>query len=396
MISAAALKSRCDTHADPGDWSTLLKSGTHIAGVSIGRDLVFASGAGFLTPGLKLLVSGWNLSGAEIYTNYEPTETERNTVALRNAGIDQASEGAAGTRTKIRMDLAALGRLDGGYYHRIEPGYGGGQPSAFQRLFATEFPLPDGPGPNIDLQREHDVAENKTGNGIHTVHRVYLAAAYAILGKTATKGQRNAVACLVVDSSGRIISWGQKSSGYPTLHAETSALLRHGAPLPRGARIYTTLSPCKMCGSWIKSCCTEDQVVAYYGTYDRTGLAGATALGANARGVRQLQAYLAPKPTGPKPLDLDKDGRTGPSMRNKDLPERLIATRNESGSVGIVEHLSDDARVKQMRETSAAFFQGKRKKYQSEKPPEGKILNQNVQRVLEHVQAFLVRNGVGG
>jgi len=62
----------------------------------------------------------------------------------------------------------------------------------------------------------------------------------------------SAEGAFIVSHQGRIIGWGKKNPAHPVLHAEASALLFSGKPLPKGARICSTLKPCKMCRALIE------------------------------------------------------------------------------------------------------------------------------------------------
>lgn len=66
------------------------------------------------------------------------------------------------------------------------------------------------------------------------------------------------IACLLLDRSGVLLGFGLNSnSKNKTLHAEVNLVQRfyreNKSKLPRGARLYTTRKPCKMCAGMIYS-----------------------------------------------------------------------------------------------------------------------------------------------
>jgi hypothetical protein len=52
-----------------------------------------------------------------------------------------------------------------------------------------------------------------------------MAAAYRILLAKQSPGGREGVAAILVDATGKILSWGLKNPAHPALHGETTALL---------------------------------------------------------------------------------------------------------------------------------------------------------------------------
>ncbi|MGF6408568.1 Bd3614 family nucleic acid deaminase [Paraburkholderia tuberum] len=136
------------------------------------------------------------------------------------------------------------------------------------RLLAEELHVA---GPNVDISQRTPPAElSAPHTGVHNVHRLYLSAAFSLL---LGKGANTGVAALIVSSQGQILAWGKKNGAHPLLHAETSALLMYGKRLPAGARIYSTLKPCKMCRAAIEHFSTENSFLTYYGQDDPTAAA---------------------------------------------------------------------------------------------------------------------------
>ena len=125
-------------------------------------------------------------------------------------------------------------------------------------------------GPNVDITKREAPTEETKHQGVHTVHRLYMAAAFRLLLGGTNTDQNTGVAAFVVSPTGQILCWGKENSEHRMLHAETSALLAYGAKLPQGARIYSTLMPCKMCRELIQHFSTAGDFVAYYGQPDFT------------------------------------------------------------------------------------------------------------------------------
>jgi tRNA(Arg) A34 adenosine deaminase TadA len=111
-----------------------------------------------------------------------------------------------------------------------------------------------------------------------------MAAAFRILRAKQTPGGREGVAAILVDATGKILSWGLKNPAHPALHGETTALLGHGGNLPANVRMYTTLKPCKMCAGWITTLSGGGHVV-FYGQNDPTSAAQNTDLDIGRRGT---------------------------------------------------------------------------------------------------------------
>jgi hypothetical protein len=125
-------------------------------------------------------------------------------------------------------------------------------------------------GPNVDITKRDAPTKDTKHQGVHTVHRLYMAAAFRLLLGGANVNQNTGVAALVVSPNGQILSWGKKSSNHRMLHAETSALIAYRERLPKGARIYTTLMPCRMCRALIEHFSTGGDFLADYGQVDLT------------------------------------------------------------------------------------------------------------------------------
>jgi deoxycytidylate deaminase len=67
------------------------------------------------------------------------------------------------------------------------------------------------------------------------------------------------VGCVLVDAAGAPLAWAHNTNATNrTLHAELNLMqwwwARTGGPLPPGARLYTTLEPCRMCRGMLYTC----------------------------------------------------------------------------------------------------------------------------------------------
>jgi len=216
------------------------------------------------------------LSGVYIYTMGD---------AFRNYTLSCADEGTqalcGGPSFANRKSAELKKMLDGSYYNhsRCREVTAAG----LRDLFNRHFPCYDGQGPNIDVTRENPSGQG-AHDGFHTIHRLYMAAAYRILLAKQTPGGREGVVAILVDSTGKILSWGLKNPSHPALHGETTALLGYGGDLPANVRMYTTLKPCKMCAGWITTLSGGGHGV-FYGQSDPTSAAVDTDLDTSRKNV---------------------------------------------------------------------------------------------------------------
>jgi len=142
-------------------------------------------------------------------------------------------------------------------------------------LDAFSVPVVAAPLPDVDVTREDWLIGSK---GFNTIHRIYMMAAFALMTKRfgTTDNSGHNIAAILVDKTGHILSWGLNQRwNNATFHAEVNMLQayykNHKADpgLPDGARIYTTLKPCKMCAGMIREAAKDINTVAvYYGQND--------------------------------------------------------------------------------------------------------------------------------
>ncbi len=127
-----------------------------------------------------------------------------------------------------------------------------------------EFPtVPLGPAPNVFA----GISSQETASQV--VDRLYILALYSMLlgrlGRSRTIGSLSVrrdteggnVAALLVSRQGELLAWGLNTkSTNSTNHAEVNCLQSYSwwksAPVPNGARLFTTLKPCRMCAGMIK------------------------------------------------------------------------------------------------------------------------------------------------
>lgn len=96
--------------------------------------------------------------------------------------------------------------------------------------------------------------------------------------------QDRKIAAVLASREGQLLAWGvSTNSRNRTQHAEYNLLRnyydRTGQPLPQGARIYTTLKPCKMCAGAIWTCAEDPlSLQVFYEEEDRGRNARSTIL----------------------------------------------------------------------------------------------------------------------
>ena len=239
-------------------------------------------------------------------------------------------------------------------------------------------------GPNVDITKREAPSQETKHQGVHTVHRLYMAAAFRLLLGGADVDQNTGVAAFVVSPSGQILCWGKKNSAHRMLHAETSALIAYGARLPKGARIYSTLMPCKMCRAFIEHFSTEGDFVAYYGQLDMTK---ATAGPIDKNKFLLLSNPSKEKPE--KPIWADTDKKTSPELRTTiagKLHQEYTKAHEKESDLGIINFVKGgkvDANLK----TAANYLEVKRKKYSNDKL--ASTYNHNVEQCLKHITEVL-------
>ncbi len=240
------------------------------------------------------------------------------------------------------------------------------------------------PSPQLDLGS----ADTTSHSGYHTVHRIYLMATYALLNlHNVDSVDGKYVAALMVSRTGKILAYGLNTNKEnKTLHAEVNMLQSYykftkatnTSGIPPGARIYTTLQPCKMCaGMIVATAKNRDSTHVYYGMTDPTQKADSTALSVN-----KMETLLS--------------GEKGAAVRGI-----------KTGQGDLAKHLDTDYKQKKMARAAgdAASYGASvdykgvttelSSKYQRNvSPTGGKVVNPNVLKALEHVRMFLNHLGL--
>jgi tRNA(Arg) A34 adenosine deaminase TadA len=103
--------------------------------------------------------------------------------------------------------------------------------------------------------------------GLHRALRYYMLAAYSVLGKCfgGSYNRGNYIAALMVDDSGKILSYGINSGWYH--HGEVNMLLNYFAAnaasgkFPSNTVIFSTLTPCLQCATYLQSTRPDDSII---------------------------------------------------------------------------------------------------------------------------------------
>jgi tRNA(Arg) A34 adenosine deaminase TadA len=223
-----------------------------------------------LIQGLLTTLQPKDLNGAVIATTYEPDTMLEGMLAMLTRGATRIAPCPA-TRTIHWGNVDAAKK-------QAKPSFKGEVKFDPGRDELKRFVCPVVPSPGLDLASE----DNTPHMGYHTVHRVYLMAAYALLrlhDVSAPDGKY--VAAILVDKEGRILGWGLNTNKTnKTLHAEVNMLQSYykyaqqparRSGIPEGARIYSTLQCCKMCSGMIVATAQKpDTIRVYYGMTDPT------------------------------------------------------------------------------------------------------------------------------
>lgn len=246
-------------------------------------------------------------------------------------------------------------------------------------------------GPDVDIsQRIAPALLDAPHTGVHNVHRLYLSAAFRLLmnSSNVVQGGNTGVGALIVSPRGQILAWGKKNGAHPLLHAEMSALLMYGGRLPKGARIYSTLKPCKMCRAAIEHFSTDSTFLSYYGQDDATKAAAGP--------VDSTKfVYMSHRTSeGERPIWAD-------SLRGAELHRRTSAAqklhntytsaRDRNSSLGIIDFLRGGKQDAHLR-TAAGYLEIKRNKYANPSP--SSALNENVEKCLTHIAEVMKLLGI--
>ncbi len=150
-------------------------------------------------------------------------------------------------------------------------------------LDAGKFTL-DGLGPDPELP---SISERVVEHSVMKARRLYMLAAFVLLRKASKirvvesgVAQHN-IASLLVDEHGKVLAWGFNTGDFR--HAEVNTVMNYfdrtpsAKVLPPRSVLFSTLKPCAMCSSLIKSYWGQGELMVYYGMND-TGLNGGSPL----------------------------------------------------------------------------------------------------------------------
>jgi len=241
-------------------------------------------------------------------------------------------------------------------------------------------------GPNVDITKRDAPTKETKHQGVHTVHRLYMAAAFRLLLGGTNVDRNTGVAAFVVSPSGQILCWGKKSPAHRMLQAEASALIAYGARLPKGARIYSTLMPCRMCRALIEHFSTGGDFLAYYGQVDLTR-ATAGELDRNKFLCLSNPSDQNPdlKPQWMPDADKKQDPQLKPTISSQLAKEYNVA-HGKDDKLGIINFVKGGAVDKHLK-TLANYLEVKRIKYTNDKL--ASIYNNNVRECLRHILGVL-------
>jgi tRNA(Arg) A34 adenosine deaminase TadA len=250
----------------------------------------------------------------------------------------------------------------------------------------AQFISPDAGTPGVDITKS---ARGQDHDGHHTIHRVYMMLAFALLsarGVPAQQADQN-IAALLVAPDGKILGWAvNQKSKHPMLHAETTLVLDwivggKGA-VPQGCRVYTTLQSCKMCAAVLMSCAKD--VFVYYGQQDGGEHAQSTALSTAGRESvlpRDVMA-VAKGQVGQGPRELSTRLSTGWAIKKGQATNSYQKTAWA--------FLRSDAR--QDFDNAESQLRVKFQQYYGQARKERR--NPHVEKVIEHVIMYGVAIGV--
>lgn len=129
------------------------------------------------------------------------------------------------------------------------------------------------------------IYDDTTSRGSSRARRVYLLAAFCLLKKRGAlkgfKSQGHNIASLLVGNDGEVLSWGVNDGAFR--HAEVNTIISYflrndrASSLPKKSVLFTTLKPCQMCSTYIKSSWGTGEIMIWFGMKD-SGMSGGTPL----------------------------------------------------------------------------------------------------------------------
>ncbi len=292
----------------------------------------------------------------------------------------------------------------------------------------SSFEVPELESPGVDITSEARMADH---TGMHTVHRIYMMAAYALMssrhsgdGLAFAKGKN--IGVLLVDATGKIIGCGvNTNTSNGTFHAEVNCLQsfyryhKNGyAGFPANSRLYSTLQPCEMCAGMIwESAADPTKFFVYYGMVDPNQLAQGTKLNEQKkeRLLSQWQevSYRSDRKSqvvrplvgsdkekdrlGPKAIKVYEEtvGPNAYKLTYTDYASYLEAEKATS-TQSAADFMTGTKKDKTIPDSMKKVNQSLMRKITKYTTPDAKNLNPNVKKVVLHVQKFLQQKGVVG
>jgi tRNA(Arg) A34 adenosine deaminase TadA len=265
-----------------------------------------------------------------------------------------------------------------------------------------------GSAPGLDLTSEQRVAKHQ---GYHTVHRIYMMVACALITRRFTQGHEllpgQNIGAILVSKQGEILAWGVNTNQTnQTYHAEVNMIQSYAARLGAGftglpvdCRIYTTLKPCRMCAGMIMQTAADPgRFKVFFEQSDPSTYATGTALDGNLARQSCIFSGNDVRDIVGVETDASRTRNSAPAMSSQ-LTDEYRRTR-ESRRV-----TSDEKRItaflgEQFATTlfSAATqtLKGKMKKHGVGVPTAvaTKDLNPAVTNALTHIRGFLIARGI--
>ncbi|MFC0401840.1 Bd3614 family nucleic acid deaminase [Paraburkholderia rhizosphaerae] len=193
----------------------------------------------------------------------------------------------------------------------------------------------------VTVPYEIDISHAIKEQGSHAVHRIYMAAAFAIAADRALKYRSDIVpwsagkpghdiAAVLVKKSGQIIGYAaNRVFEHYLYHAERNAIEDYltstgEAQLPAQCVLYSTMKPCALCAGTIVSRMPQGGMTIYYGHQDSGSHADNTALD-NTLFQIPLDAGHPQVPRAAKPLKTYQDAQyaKGQNLKYVDLKAQL-------------------------------------------------------------------------
>lgn len=236
------------------------------------------------------------------------------------------------------------------------------------------------------------IYEDTTSRGSSRARRVYLLAAFSLLKKRGTlkgfKSQGHNIASLLVAEDGQVLSWGVNDGAFR--HAEVNTLISYflrndrATSLPKKSVLFTTLKPCSMCSTYIKSSWGTGEIMVWYGMKD-SGMSGGTPLlGEKSKefGGEDIEFDLWKDWTeeemnyvGTKPVNVE--GKAG----KVDLTGQLNVEEGKRGRKSAADWVDTSSEIAELFEAAHAKFVKKATKVGREDGP--------MKEALEHLAPFI-------